>query len=99
MGRMSLNSALATVIALTCAAPSHADCELKQLVHLQATMVDMKPIVPVTINGEEVQMVIDSGAFYSMLSPTIAKHLKLRLAPPPEGFMFSGLNGNMDVTV
>jgi tetratricopeptide (TPR) repeat protein/predicted aspartyl protease len=99
MGRVSALLVIATAIALTCAFPSHADCDLKQLVHLRVTMVDMTALVPVTINGEEVQLAIDSGAFYSMLSPAIAKHFKLHLAPAPSDFMFSGVNGSMQVSI
>lgn len=99
MGRISGSTGLAIVIALTCLAPCHAQCKLAQLVQLRATMVDMKALVPVTINGEQVQMAIDSGAFYSSLSPSAAKHLKLRLSPPPYGIRFSGLNGEFEVSL
>jgi tetratricopeptide (TPR) repeat protein len=62
-------------------------------------MLDMKALVPVTINGEQLQMAIDSGAFYSTLTPAVAKHLNLRFEPLPDNFRMYGFNGAVNASV
>src|ERR1700733_4680458 len=56
-----------------------ADCTLAKLAELPVTMEGLRPVVPVKINGTDSRLIVDSGAFYSMLSPGSAAELKLKL--------------------
>jgi tetratricopeptide (TPR) repeat protein len=51
------------------------------------------------INDVDVQFVLDSGAFYSMISPASAAQLKLRTSPAPFGVYVTGVHGAADVSI
>jgi tetratricopeptide (TPR) repeat protein/predicted aspartyl protease len=69
-----------------------ATCKL-QAAELQVTMNGLRPMVHAKINGNDVQFLADSGAFYSMLSRGPAEQYKLSLQPPPAWFVLSGVGG------
>ncbi|HEX4151666.1 MAG TPA: aspartyl protease family protein [Steroidobacteraceae bacterium] len=51
------------------------------------------------INGTDVQFVLDSGAFYSMISPASAAELHLETRYAPFGFYVTGVKGTADVSI
>lgn len=55
-----------------------APCELVQLA-LPVTTIGRRPIATLTLNGVEVKMLVDSGAFHSFLSNATAQALGLKL--------------------
>ena len=59
------------------AGPAMAECKLNQLVELPVTMVGTAPVVTVGIDGHEARFMIDSGAFYSAMTPEAAKSFGL----------------------
>lgn len=65
------------ILAQGWAAPALAACKLKQVAELPITIVGARPTIPVKVNGRPAQFVLDSGAFYSMLSPEAAARLGL----------------------
>ncbi len=87
----------AVVIALVwlVSARSHAACQV-QSVELPVTMVGSRAVATVGINDTPVKLVLDSGAFYSMLTEAAAQQLKLPLSPLPFGFEIHGVTGEMD---
>jgi tetratricopeptide (TPR) repeat protein len=62
-------------------------------------MVGMRPLMTAKINDVDVQFVLDSGAFYSMISAASAAQLKLRTSPAPFGFDVTGVHGAADVSI
>jgi hypothetical protein len=50
------------------------------------------------IRDVDVQFLVDSGAFYSMMSAASAAELKLRSSPAPFGFNVRGIRGTADVS-
>jgi predicted aspartyl protease len=60
-------------------------------------IVDHRPIATVTLNGVEVPMLVDSGAFYSMLSASTATQLQLPLRSLPFGTRIEGYTGPIEV--
>jgi tetratricopeptide (TPR) repeat protein/predicted aspartyl protease len=54
-----------------------ADCKVGIIADLKATMQGSTPLVRVKINGAEVSMIADSGAFYSHLSQGTVTQFKL----------------------
>ena len=56
-------------------------------------MANLRPLMTAKINDTDVQFVVDSGAFYSMISPASAAELKLPTRPAPFGFYVSGVGG------
>jgi tetratricopeptide (TPR) repeat protein/predicted aspartyl protease len=68
-------------------------CQLAQMVEFPITMVDLRPEMTAKINGTDVRLLVDSGAFYSTLSPASAAELNLQTRPMPTGFYVRGVNG------
>jgi hypothetical protein len=63
-------------LALACA-PAWANCQLDSVAALPVTMLGMRALLPAKINGQDVQFVVDSGAFYSTISTANADKFKL----------------------
>ncbi len=76
-----------------------AACKIGKLADLPVTMIDRKPMVSAQINGQDVLLVADSGAFYSTLSPASAAQLKLRTGPAPYGLSVTGVGGEAKMSV
>ncbi len=62
-------------------------------------MSDLRPMVSAEINGTDVRFSLDSGAFFSMISPASAAALKLRTYPAPPGFYVTGIGGRIQVAL
>ncbi|HTK34963.1 MAG TPA: TonB family protein [Caulobacteraceae bacterium] len=75
------------------AAAAPSSCTLNKLAEFPVTMVGMRPMISAKINGQEVRLFIDSGAFFSTISADGAKRLGLPLSPAPFGFQISGAGG------
>lgn len=80
---------------LLAAAPAWAACQLVQA-ELPVRTVDQRPVGVLTINGTEVPMLIDSGAFFSMLQPSAAAQLGLRLQRLPSHIRLYGHTGPIE---
>lgn len=79
-------------------ADSH--CKLGKMAEFPITMHGMQPLTTAGINGTDVQFVLDSGAFYSTLSPASASALKLKTHFGPFGFYMQGVGGGRaDVSI
>lgn len=76
-----------------------ASCQLGKLVEFPVTMMDLKPLMTAQINGVPVQFIIDSGAFFSMISPASAAELHLPSSPAPFGMYVTGVAGSADVRI
>jgi tetratricopeptide (TPR) repeat protein len=57
------------------------------------TMTNMRPLMSAKINDVDVQFIVDSGAFYSMMSAASAAELKLPTRFAPFGFYLTGVGG------
>ncbi len=77
------------------AAPARAACKLQSL-EMPVTMVDTRPITTVGINGQDVKLLVDSGAFYSTLTDALATELQLKLSYLPFGMRVDGITGEME---
>ncbi len=96
------HSGFPLVLALLAMASPHlarAACKLARIIELPVTMVGMKALVPAKINGDDVEFVVDSGAFYSMITPASAAEFKLHLGPAPYNLRITGIGGSSQVSV
>jgi len=84
---------IAFVIAsVTAASPAEAACKLGMVAELKVTMRGHRALVPVTINGVETKMIVDSGAFWNTITPGNA--VKHHLTHTSEsGFALEGVGG------
>jgi tetratricopeptide (TPR) repeat protein len=77
------------------AAARAAKCELHTL-QIPVRIEGQRPIAMMGLNGTEVPMLVDSGAFFSMLSQSTATRLDLPLA---NGMTVSGFTGPTQVSI
>ncbi|MBI3346412.1 MAG: retroviral-like aspartic protease family protein [Burkholderiales bacterium] len=80
---------------LLAAAPARAGCALSKL-EIPVRIVNQRPVGTLALNGTDVPMLIDSGAFFSMLQPSTATQLGLRLRNLPDGVRVEGYTGSIE---
>ena len=87
--------ALASAAILAAALPlqAQARCKITGMVELPVTMAGTRVIATVEINGAKVPLMVDSGAFYSMLTAAAAAQLKLPVEATPHGPYVIGITG------
>jgi tetratricopeptide (TPR) repeat protein len=69
---------LAGALAMAAAsAGAQQRCSLKQM-EIPVRLVDQRPVATLKLNGVDIPMLVDSGAFFSMLADSTAEQLKLR---------------------
>ena len=68
-------------------------CGLGEIFEFPITMTGMGPLTTAKVNGTDERFVVDSGAFWSVISPASAAELKLSTHPAPYGFYMVGLGG------
>lgn len=90
----------ALVLLLQSAAPAFAgQCQLRRL-EVPITMHGLRPTLTAQINGVDAVFTLDSGAWWSMISPAAAQQYHLRLdANKVPGLRVTGMNGDADVKV
>jgi tetratricopeptide (TPR) repeat protein len=81
---------VAYVAAVTSA---HADgkCELGKIAELPITMTGLRPLITAQVNGKDAKFLLDSGAFYSLMSTAEAAELNLKLSV--SGITLNGVGG------
>lgn len=74
-------------------ASAAGQCKLGKLAELPISMRGARALTTAGINGDDVQLTVDSGAFYSTLTPSSAAALKLKTSALPFGFSVRGMGG------
>jgi tetratricopeptide (TPR) repeat protein/predicted aspartyl protease len=72
---------------------SRADCK-RAVLDLPVSISGTRALVDSKINGQNVRLMVDTGAFFSMISAAMAQELKLRVGPAPYGLTVRGIGGN-----
>ena len=81
----------AAFAALFISSEANAGCEIEQLLEFKITMRGAQPLADVGVNGRTLPFIIDSGAFFSTISPGTAQELGLKLQFSP--VQMAGLGG------
>lgn len=84
---------------LPIAASAAERCTLGRLAEMPVTMKGMRPMVAAKINGLDAEFLVDSGMFFSMLSPANAAELKLKTHPLPGRAYVKGVGGESELQV
>jgi hypothetical protein len=83
--------ALTAAFALLCASVTPdslaGQCTLGKIVEFPITMVGLRPQMTAKVNGADVRFMVDSGAFFSVISPASAAELNLVTRPTPIEFL------------
>jgi predicted aspartyl protease/tetratricopeptide (TPR) repeat protein len=66
-----------------------------QAFEIPVRMVGPRPTTTVGLNGTEVPLLVDSGAFFSVLTEATASQLNLRLRRLPDGWRIGGHTGRL----
>ena len=75
--RLTLAAAAAGALAAVAPGQGRADCRIEQIATFPVTMEGMSPMVTAKVNGEPLRFTLDSGAFYSVINPEVARRYKL----------------------
>jgi tetratricopeptide (TPR) repeat protein len=76
-----------------------AKCKISKVIDLPITMNSLRPTIDVKINNRDAKFVLDSGAFYSMISSATAAEYNLKTMHAPLGLRVIGIGGAADVRV
>lgn len=77
------------------AAAAQAGCHLKSI-EIPVRLVQWRPLVNVSLDGQELPLLLDTGAFYSSINESTAQDLKLRVGDLPPNFHVEGYAGGVD---
>jgi predicted aspartyl protease/tetratricopeptide (TPR) repeat protein len=69
-------------------------CKVVLYARLPVVMEGSRASVPVTVNGKETRLWLDSGAFYNFMPKAKAAELGLITEPLPPGFRVNGIGGS-----
>lgn len=50
-------------------------------------------MVPARINGKDAELIVDTGAFFSLLTPAAASRFGMKIGPLPPNYTIGGVNG------
>ena len=78
-------------------AVARADCKMNILLVMPVTMSGTKPMVTVQLDGMEAHMIMDTGSFFSFLTPEAAKRAGLDVGIAPGNLRVEGIGGVADV--
>ncbi|HEY2465900.1 MAG TPA: aspartyl protease family protein [Steroidobacteraceae bacterium] len=74
-------------------------CTLGKVAEIPITMAGFRPLITAKINGQDARFVLDSGAFYSMISGATAAEYNLRLKAGPYGLRVQGIGGAVTTNI
>lgn len=74
---------------------AQAGCKVEML-EMPVKMVGSRAVATVGVNGTPVPLMVDSGAFFSMLTHAAAAQLQLRQRPAPPWLNLQGITGKID---
>jgi len=84
---------IASILYFTSLDAAEQHCTLGKLGELPATMSGTTAFIPGTINGTPLRFIVDSGAFFSILTRETVQKLQLHEDPLPFGFTLNGVGG------
>lgn len=83
----------AVVAGLVAAEPAQAACTFGKVAELPVTMRGLRPTVMVKINGQDAVFIVDTGAFFSMVSDDAAQRFGMKPTMAPAGLRLRGVGG------
>jgi tetratricopeptide (TPR) repeat protein/predicted aspartyl protease len=84
---------LAVACACLCTGAAWADCKMQAVLVLPITMAGLQPLVTVKLDGTEAHMLMDTGSFFSFVTPETASRAGLNVGFAPEGLRVQGVGG------
>jgi len=78
-----------------CSQASWAACKVQGL-EMPVTMKGSRAVATLGINGQDIPLIVDSGAFFSTLTHAAAQQLKMKVRGLPWGMEIKGVTGDME---
>lgn len=72
---------LAALALISTPIPAHAACELRQVFEFPVDLAGNRPLIPISIAGRDMKMMLDTGAGTSLIWDSSAKDLNLKILP------------------
>jgi len=79
------------------AAPAAASCVLQKYAELPVTIENGGAVTTAKLNGADTRLIVDTGAFFSMLDPSTVEKYGLKTGFLPPNITVSGVAGEADV--
>jgi predicted aspartyl protease len=100
--RVRFCSVMAICALMSAGWPAYAadkKCTISRILELPITMNSLRPTIPVKINDRDAKFVLDSGAFYSIMSSATAAQYNLKPTAAPFGFRIMGIGGSTEAQI
>jgi tetratricopeptide (TPR) repeat protein/predicted aspartyl protease len=82
-------------VAVLASTITHAEpCQIVRAPDIPVTMSGLQPLVRAQINGQDALLLVDSGAFFSMLTPAAVQQFQLPSVPLPGVMWVEGVGGS-----
>ena len=94
--RVGARLALALLGLVAISGPARAACNLEKAAEIPVEVSGLRALVPAQIEGRDAKLELDTGAFFSMLSPASVTKFGLKLGPLPPGLTVRGLTGDVE---
>lgn len=98
-GAMAWAVPLILPLGLMTANPASAECKVGKIAELPVTLTGRRAMVDAKFGTHDARFIVDSGAFYSMVSRASAAEFGLSTAPLPLWFRLHGINGDASAAV
>jgi tetratricopeptide (TPR) repeat protein/predicted aspartyl protease len=93
MNIRSIRAVLAAAALLAAGPAAAANCQMVKILEVPVTMEGLQPTVPASVNGHETRFMIDTGAFFSVMTTDAADRFALKKSVAPFGMSVRGLGG------
>ena len=90
---------IATLSLLALSPAAAGQCRIERFPAIPVTMKGLRPMVSARINGTKARFIVDTGAFWSMLSPAARAQYSLPEDMAPPGFYIRGVNGDTNADI
>ena len=98
-GKIALLPTLLILMVAATTAVAEPKCTLQKFADLPVTMEGLSPVVSAKINGAPMQLVADTGAFYSILKQSAADRARMTATPSPFNVRVGGITGTAAVNL
>ena len=99
MIRFAVSAVVCAFTILPAWALSAEKCQLETVAELPITMIGLRPMISAQINGKDARFMVDSGAFFSLMSAATAAEYGLKTSPAPFGFRITGIGGEQTADI
>ena len=87
--------ALVCGLAVGAASTASAACQFQKIADVPVTMVGLRPTILAKVDGQEGRFLVDTGAFFSGVTPESAAAFGMKHTVAPYGMRVMGVGGQL----